>query len=75
VLIAPGDIVRPGQSLLILEAMKMQNHIIAHDHTVVQALHVAPGDTVTKGQLLVAFEPQPCTASIAINVALNPDPS
>jgi biotin carboxyl carrier protein len=56
VLVAPGDTVRPGQSLLILEAMKMQNHITAHDYAVVQALHAAPGDTVTKGQLLVAFE-------------------
>ena len=56
VLVHPGDWVRPGQSLLVLEAMKMQNHIANHDHGTVKTLHVAPGDMVTKGQLLVEFE-------------------
>lgn len=56
VLVSPGDRVRPGQSLLVLEAMKMQNHIANHDHGTVKALHAAPGDTVMKGQLLVEFE-------------------
>jgi biotin carboxyl carrier protein len=40
----------------VLEAMKMQNRIAAHDAAVVKAVHVAPGETVTKGQLLVAFQ-------------------
>ncbi len=56
VLVAPGDAVRPGQSLLILEAMKMQNHITAHHAATVKALHAGTGDTVMKGQLLVEFE-------------------
>jgi biotin carboxyl carrier protein len=56
VLVRPGDRVRPGQSLLVLEAMKMQNHIANHDHGTVKTLHAVPGDTVTKGQLLVEFE-------------------
>ena len=55
-LVGPGDRVRSGQSLLILEAMKMQNHIANHDHGTIKALHVAAGDMVTKGQLLVEFE-------------------
>jgi biotin carboxyl carrier protein len=56
VLVSPGEPVRSGQSLLVLEAMKMQNHIANHDHGTVKALHVAPGDMVSKGQLLVEFE-------------------
>ena len=52
----PGDLVRRGQDLLILEAMKMQNHITAHDDVTVKSVHVAPGDTVAKGQLLMEFE-------------------
>ena len=56
VLVIPGDEVQPGQSLLVLEAMKMQNHITAHDAGTVKALHISPGDTVMKGQLLVEFE-------------------
>jgi biotin carboxyl carrier protein len=55
-LVEPGERVSPGQSLLVLEAMKMQNHITNHDEGVVRAFHVAPGDTVAKGQLLVEFE-------------------
>ena len=56
VLVAPGDTVQPGQSLVILEAMKMQNHITAHHGACIKTLHVAPGDMVTKGQLLLTFE-------------------
>ena len=55
-LVKPGDRVKAGQGLLILEAMKMQNHLIAHDDVVIKAIHVAPGDTVPRGQLLVTFE-------------------
>ncbi len=51
-----GDQVREGGDLLVLEAMKMQNHITAHDDVTIKALHVAVGDTVTKGQLLMEFE-------------------
>ncbi|WLT32033.1 acetyl-CoA carboxylase biotin carboxyl carrier protein subunit [Geothrix sp. PMB-07] len=55
VLVRPGDTVRPGQSLLVLEAMKMQNRIVAHDALTLDTIHVTPGDTVTKGQLLAEF--------------------
>lgn len=51
-----GDEVREGHDLLVLEAMKMQNHITAHDDVAVKAIHVTPGETVTKGQLLMEFE-------------------
>jgi biotin carboxyl carrier protein len=56
VCVQPGEAVRRGQTLLILEAMKMQNHLTATTDGTVQALHTASGETVTKGQLLVAFE-------------------
>lgn len=55
-LVKPGDQVDSGQSLLVLEAMKMQNHIAAHDAGTIKAIHVAPGDTVAKGQLLLEFQ-------------------
>lgn len=54
--VKPGQRVRRGDGLLVLEAMKMQNHIAAHDGGIVKALRVSPGDTVTKGQLLIEFE-------------------
>lgn len=51
-----GDRVTRGQSLLILEAMKMQNDITAPGPGTIKAVHVAPGDSVARGQLLVEFE-------------------
>jgi pyruvate carboxylase len=54
--VAPGDHVRRGQSLLVLEAMKMQNDLGAQDEGVIKAVHVSPGETVAKGQLLIELE-------------------
>jgi biotin carboxyl carrier protein len=54
--VAPGDRVRKGQGLLVLEAMKMQNDVAAAEEATVKAVLVAPGDTVAKGQLLIEFE-------------------
>ncbi|WP_306590508.1 acetyl-CoA carboxylase biotin carboxyl carrier protein subunit [Geothrix sp. 21YS21S-4] len=55
-LVAPGDPVRRGQSLLVLEAMKMRNSITASHDGTIAAVHVAAGDTVAKGQALLTFE-------------------
>ena len=55
-LVGPGDRVRRGQGLLVLEAMKMENRITVPTDATIKALHVTPGDTVAKGQLLVEFE-------------------
>ena len=52
---AGGDEVVQGDTLLILEAMKMQNEIRADAAGVVQTLHVAAGDAVAKGDKLVTI--------------------
>jgi len=54
--VAPGDEVTQGQSLLILEAMKMEIRIQAPKTGVVAAVHVALGNAVEKDQLLVELE-------------------
>jgi biotin carboxyl carrier protein len=54
--VGPGDAVQRGQSLLILEAMKMQNDLAAPRAATVRAVHAVPGDTVFKGQILIEFE-------------------
>ncbi|WP_078591890.1 acetyl/propionyl/methylcrotonyl-CoA carboxylase subunit alpha [Streptomyces megasporus] len=53
-----GDVVTAGQSLLVVEAMKME-HVIAapYDGTVVE-LDVAPGSTVAMDQVLAVVEPK-----------------
>jgi len=48
-----GQAVKRGQVLLILEAMKMENEIVAPVDGVVAALHAAEGASVSTGQLLI----------------------
>lgn len=54
--VAPGDAVEPGQALIVLEAMKMENELAADQEGKVAAIHVAAGDTVEGGELLVELE-------------------
>jgi propionyl-CoA carboxylase alpha chain len=53
---APGDTVVAGQSLLVLEAMKMEHEILAPTAGVLTALPVGVGDQVDAGTLLAAIE-------------------
>jgi acetyl/propionyl-CoA carboxylase alpha subunit/acetyl-CoA carboxylase carboxyltransferase component len=55
--VAPGESVRAGQALLVMEAMKMETVIGASTSGIVHALAVAPGDTVPEGHMLALIEP------------------
>ena len=50
-----GQVVEVGDTVLIVEAMKMENELRAPAAATVKRLLVAPGDAVEKGQLLVEF--------------------
>jgi urea carboxylase len=54
--VAPGATVRRGDTLVILEAMKMELPIRATSDGVVKALHCRPGDLVQPGVPLVDVE-------------------
>jgi acetyl-CoA/propionyl-CoA carboxylase, biotin carboxylase, biotin carboxyl carrier protein len=56
VLVAIGDTVESGQALLVLEAMKMENHINAETSGTVAEIRVGEGDTVGTGDILVMIE-------------------
>jgi acetyl-CoA/propionyl-CoA carboxylase, biotin carboxylase, biotin carboxyl carrier protein len=56
VLAAPGDHVGQRQTLLVLEAMKMETPVVSPYEAVVRAVHVAEGDQVAGGALLVELE-------------------
>jgi 3-methylcrotonyl-CoA carboxylase alpha subunit len=56
VLVKPGDHVRAHQTLIVLEAMKMEHSIEAPHDGVVKAVHCAEGGRVAEGQLLVDLE-------------------
>ena len=55
VLISDGETVRHGQTVVILEAMKMEIRVTTPADGVIQAVFVAPGDVVQRGQRLVEF--------------------
>ena len=57
VLVKVGDPVKAGQALLISEAMKMESEIQAPIDGIVQAVHVAKGDRVNPGELLLEIAP------------------
>ena len=50
-----GDTVNPGDALLILEAMKMENVLKAPGAGTIKAIKVKKGDSVEKGQVLIEF--------------------
>jgi oxaloacetate decarboxylase (Na+ extruding) subunit alpha len=52
-----GDAVGPGQTLCILEAMKLMNEVKADVEAVVRAIHVGNAEPVEFGQLLFELEP------------------
>ncbi len=51
-----GDIVKKGDTVVILEAMKMENNINADRDGKVVSIEVAKGDTVADGAALVVLE-------------------
>ena len=54
-----GDTVEAGQSVAIVEAMKMENDLKAESDGVVSKVLVAAGEAVEKGAVLVEFEAHP----------------
>lgn len=56
VLVKEGDTVKAGQPVLITEAMKMETEVQAPIAGTVKAVHVAKGDRVNPGEVLVEIE-------------------
>jgi biotin carboxyl carrier protein len=55
VFVEEGAAIQKGDSLFILEAMKMENIIKSPVDTVVKSIKIKPGDKVEKGQILLQF--------------------
>lgn len=51
-----GDDVKKGDVLLILEAMKMENEIVASKDGIVASIHVAQGSKVAVGEVMVSIQ-------------------
>jgi len=56
IMVKEGQTVSQGDSILILEAMKMENVIKAEADTTVAEIKLKTGDTVEKNQVIIVFE-------------------
>ena len=56
VLVKPGQTVKKGDKILVLEAMKMENIIKSPGEGIVKECLAEVGATVEKNQILINFE-------------------
>ncbi len=56
ILVKPGQVVRKGDDLMILDAMKMQNQLKCKMDGKVKRIPVKKGDKVSKGMVLLELE-------------------
>lgn len=56
VLVAEGDEIKKGDSLLVLEAMKMENMIKSPTDGIIKKIAIKQGDKIEKNQVLITFQ-------------------
>jgi acetyl-CoA/propionyl-CoA carboxylase, biotin carboxylase, biotin carboxyl carrier protein len=59
VAVSEGDLVDAGDLIVVLEAMKMENPVIAHQPGTITALAARPGTPVTQGTALCQITQHP----------------
>lgn len=55
ILVQPNEVVQENQPLLILEAMKMENEVVANRAGTITGIHVQAGDMVNPGDALLTI--------------------
>ena len=55
--VAVGDAVAPGDTVVLLESMKMEIPVLVEVVGTIRAVKVAPGDVVQEGTVLVEITP------------------
>ncbi len=60
-----GQKVKKGDVLLVMEAMKMANDVVAEHDGTVKALHVSEGQSVNQGDVLLDFQADAVVAPVA----------
>ena len=56
ILVKEGDSVQKGDTLLVMEAMKMENNVKASKEGVIKSIKVSEGDSVLQDDILVELE-------------------
>jgi propionyl-CoA carboxylase alpha chain len=57
--VTPGQAVRAGERLAVIEAMKMENVVVAAHDGVVSRVVATPGDSVAVDEVILEFEAKP----------------
>ncbi len=65
----PGETIRAGQVLVVMEAMKMQHEVVAPVAGFLQRLTVSVGDTVYAGEVLAYLEPREVEGDASVEEA------
>ncbi|MCP4623432.1 MAG: biotin/lipoyl-binding protein [bacterium] len=58
ILVNEGDTIETGQSLVIVESMKMENEIKSPTNGTVKSIHFSDGDLVGPNQLIIKLDPE-----------------
>lgn len=53
--VSPGDKVKRGQVLITLEAMKMENELMAERDGIIEYIHVSKGQSVQAGEKVITL--------------------
>lgn len=56
VYVKPGEEIKEGEPLLIMEAMKMENEMLAPSDVKIKSVHVQEGQNVESGVTLITYE-------------------
>jgi len=62
VVAAPGDLVQPGDTLVVLESMKMEIPVLAEVSGRVAEIAVTEGDVITEGDTIAIIDLSPATS-------------
>ncbi len=63
VMVRVGDLVEPGQALVVIEAMKMETTLAAESAALVKRVRVEEGQTVDHGAVLIELSPPPVSSA------------
>ena len=56
ILVQKGDFVKKGDSMIVLEAMKMENILSSTVDGIIKEINVKPQQTVEKNNVLIKFD-------------------